>query len=231
MDNIERLMMFGLTRQEAVIYTTLYKQGEMTGYEAAKITGISRSNTYGSLAALVDKGAAYIMEGNTTRYTPVDITEFCQNILNEMQSTRDVLAKSMPDKKDSTEGYITICGEKNILNKLKYMINQTDERIYLSLSKNLIELISEDLLILARKGIKVVLISDEVLNIPGIRIYQTDNIAGQLRVIVDSKYVLTGDFDGESSNCLYSSKKNLIDVFKDALRNEMKLIEITKGAL
>jgi len=38
---------------------------------------------------------------------------------------------------------------------------------------------------------------------------------------------LTGDLaDGNSSTCLYSSKQNLVDLFKDALKNEIKLTEL-----
>ena len=41
---LEKLGAFGLTRQEANIYLCLYQQGELNGYEVAKLTGISRSN-------------------------------------------------------------------------------------------------------------------------------------------------------------------------------------------
>ena len=47
MNLIEGLTNFNLTKQEATLYVLLLKSGQMTGYEAAKQTGISRSNTYG----------------------------------------------------------------------------------------------------------------------------------------------------------------------------------------
>ena len=62
MNLIEGLTNFNLTKQEATLYVLLLKSGQMTGYEAAKQTGISRSNTYTALAGLVDKGAAYVHE-------------------------------------------------------------------------------------------------------------------------------------------------------------------------
>ena len=40
---IEKLLLFGLGRQEAAIYLCLLKNSELTGYEVAKLTGISRS--------------------------------------------------------------------------------------------------------------------------------------------------------------------------------------------
>ena len=44
MDNIELLMSFGLTRQEARVYVLLLGEGALSGDEAAKRLGISRSN-------------------------------------------------------------------------------------------------------------------------------------------------------------------------------------------
>mgnify|MGYP001064454128 CR=1 FL=1 len=63
----ERLMEFGLTRQEASIYQCLLTEGKVTGYEVAKQTGISRSNAYNSLASMTEKGAAYLVEEASTR--------------------------------------------------------------------------------------------------------------------------------------------------------------------
>ena len=68
---IERLMEFGLTRQEAGIYGCLISEGKTTGYEVAKQLGISRSNAYNSLASMTEKGAAYLVEeGTTKKYVP-----------------------------------------------------------------------------------------------------------------------------------------------------------------
>ena len=47
---IEQLILFGLSRQEAAIYLCLLQNEELTGYEVAKLTGISRSNVYNGLA-------------------------------------------------------------------------------------------------------------------------------------------------------------------------------------
>ena len=44
MELIDKLLHFGFTRQEALVYLALCTDGEMTGYETAKCTGISRSN-------------------------------------------------------------------------------------------------------------------------------------------------------------------------------------------
>ena len=64
---IEQLMGLGLTKHESSIYLALLEQGAQTGYEVAKSTGISRSNTYITLASLVEKGAAYVQEESVVK--------------------------------------------------------------------------------------------------------------------------------------------------------------------
>ena len=58
-------------------------------------------------------------------------------------------------------------------------------------------------------------------------VYVTDAEPGQIRLIVDSAYVLTGEFTGsESDTCLYSGQKNLVSVMKEALKNKITLLAI-----
>ena len=76
---LNKLGLFGLTRQEATLYLCMYRYRGITGYEAAKYTGISRSNVYSGLSGLADKGAAYLEQGSASRYIAVPIEKFCEN--------------------------------------------------------------------------------------------------------------------------------------------------------
>ena len=94
----ERLMEFGLTRQEASIYQCLLTEGKVTGYEVAKQTGISRSNAYNSLASMTEKGAAYLVEEASTRkYVPVPLNEFCKNRVSVSWRIRKMAAGTYAD--------------------------------------------------------------------------------------------------------------------------------------
>lgn len=230
MDMIELLTQFNLTRQEAVIYTTLLAEGDLNGYEVAKITGISRSNAYTSLAALVEKGGAFVIEGPATRYTPVPVEEFCSNRIRKLEETKRELLRSIPAKRDEIEGYVTIKGKSHILDKMRNMISEAGERVYISVSEQVLECLLPEIKAAAGRGIKTVLITNVPFNLDGATVYFAEKSLRQIRLIADSTNVLTGDIeDGEYSTCLYSRKKNLIDLLKDSLKNEIRLIEITKG--
>lgn len=231
MELIEGLTNFNLTKQEATLYVLLLKEGYLTGYEAAKQTGISRSNTYTALAGLVEKGAAYVLEeGKVTRYTPVAPEEFCTNKIDRLQEIKQKVLSQLPVLKSDAEGYITIKGELEIINKLKNTVRQAEARIYVSANKRVMELLKSELVDALNRGLKVVIISDKQFTLPQAICYGTEKQNEQIRLIADSQTVVTGDLeDEENSTCLYSCKRNLVDLFKDALKNEIKLIELQKG--
>ncbi|MDI3537919.1 MAG: HTH-type transcriptional regulator, sugar sensing transcriptional regulator [Eubacteriaceae bacterium] len=230
MDPIEQLMQFGLTRHEAAIYLALLGNEPLNGYEVAKLTGIARSNAYSSLSSLVEKGGAYTIEESAIKYCPVPIKDFCQNKILKLQKIEDSLIRNIPPKTDYSEGYITIKGENNIMDKLRNMIAVAKERIYLSVSDCILDLLRSEITTAINRNIKVVLITNQNPNLEGAIIYISNEPLNQIRLIADSTNVLTGDLNsGDQSTCLYSKKKNLIDLFKDSMKNEIKLIEIMKG--
>ena len=95
---VEYLLHFGLTRQEALIYVELLVKGKQTGYEIAKETGISRSNVYSVLAALAEKGAAYVIEESAKRY----ISGKSRGVLRELYP-QDAGGAGVDGEKPSTE--------------------------------------------------------------------------------------------------------------------------------
>lgn len=234
----EKLLLFGLGRQEACIYLCLLKNGELTGYEVAKQTGISRSNVYNGLASLVEHGAAYVMEGSSTRYIPVDMEEFCDNRIRYLQQERDYLLKNCPKPSLNTEGYITVEGYGHIKDKIHHMLNGATKRIYFSAASSFLNKWQEELNGLLQRGIKVVLISDQMpVELTGpYQFYQSlstseewEEKEKQVRLIIDSAYVLTGEVEGTGTDtCLYSAQKNFVNVFKEAMSNELKLIELSQ---
>lgn len=226
---IDRLMLFGLSRQEAVIYSCLYENGAMNGYETAKLTGISRSNVYGALSGLVEKGAAYLMEGASNKYVAVPVTELCENRMRMLTEAKDYLEAHLEAASEEEDGYITIEGSRNIENKVRAMLNKAEKRIYISLPYAYLKCWEKQLLELSEQGIKVVVLTDQEVIFKQIQVYVSDKKEQQMHLIVDSRYVLTGDYSGsEHDTCLYSGQKNFVNVLKQALRNEIRLIELSQ---
>ena len=232
------LISFGLTRQEAVIYETLLNHGEMTGYEVSKETGISRSNAYASLAGLADKGAAYLIKGEAVKYTPVPVPQFVESTLASLAEKGEFLKAHAPARRDTTDGYITVQGAANIRGKIRQMLADMEHRLYMMAPSDIVAQFCGELSEKISGGKKVVLLTDrlpaELTELSGkldeaaeSAVYITDAEPGQIRMIVDSAYVLTGEFTGsESDTCLYSGQKNLVSVMKEALKNKITLLNL-----
>lgn len=227
----EHLMNFHLTRQEASVYECLLENGKMTGYEVAKLTGASRSNVYMALTSLCEKGAANLVQELTgKKYLAVSIQEFCENRIDQLKKEEDWLVLHAPSVRTEEEGYITIVGEENIENKAKKLLQSTKERVYVSAGKEFLDVILPELEKISDEGKKVVVLTDCTdYQGPG-KLYKALEKKKQIGMITDSRYVLSGEFGARTKNtCLYTGQQNFAEVFKDAMANEIKLIEFTKG--
>lgn len=227
----EHLMKFDLTRQEAALYESLLENGKLTGYEAAKLTGISRSNVYASLASLCEKGAAYLEENESgKKYLAVPVQEFCEDKIDQLKKEEDWLVLHAPIQKQEEEGYITISGQEAVEAKARALLKKTEERVYVSGGKSFLEVLLPELTDLSEKGKKVVIITDwKEYEGPG-TVYRAEDKKGQAGMIVDSSFVLSGEYGGQSGNtCLYTGQRNFVEIFKEAMANEIKVIELTKG--
>ena len=182
------------------------------------------------LAALAEKGAAYVIEESAKRYIPVKVEEFCGNCIRRMQEEQEWMERNLPQKKAETEGYITIEGEQNILDKAKNLIAQAGERVYLSCTAGYLDAFRQALEELVKKKRKVVILTDAPYELKDAIFYQTEEKGQQIGLIVDSKSVLSGEYGkGSLNTCLYSGQKNFVTVFKNAMANEIKLIQLQKG--
>ncbi len=224
----ESLMEFGLTRQEASIYQCLLTEGKVTGYEVAKQTGISRSNAYNSLANMTEKGAAYLVEeGHTRKYVPVPPEEFCRNRIRKLEESRKWLVEHVPSEKTYVDGYITIEGAGHILDKVRNILMNVEERVYISLTRNYLLLLIGELQQLTADKKQVVIITDQPTTFGRAKVYIGEDRWMRIGVIADSRYVLTGEYgEGSMNTCLYSGQRNFVELYKTALSNEIKLLSM-----
>ena len=130
--------------------------------------------------------------------------------------------------KEEAEGYVTISGYQNIQDKIENMLDSVEQRVYISISGNQLSLFFDKLEKLVSMEKKVVVITDTPQVHNDCNVYISDSLMqNQIRLIVDSKYVLTGDFgESKEDTCLYSGQKNFVSLFKDAMRNEIELIKL-----
>lgn len=220
MDLITALKKIGFTQQEAVIYIELCHHHEMTGYEAAKQSGISRSNAYAALSSLVDKGYAYVVEEQSAKYTPVPKDELMINARRDFESNMRIIDEKLNFTTLNQEPYVTIKGEKHVVDKLKNIITQAELRLYVSGDDEVIKAVEKELRHAADRGLKVVVLSQNPVKDMTHQHYFSDG-GSSLKLIADTKEVLAGTLD----QSLYSKNGTLVQLIREAFINEITLLE------
>ncbi len=252
---VSLLSRFGLSGQEASVYLSLLTEGEMNGYELSKALSLSRSNAYTALASLADKGAAWTVEGSPVRYRAVPPGEWCESYLRSLSAARDRLLEVLPVRRETPGSYITIRGGERILDRLRHLLAGAEERAYLALGGEVLRVLSGEISALLGAGKKLVVITDAETArlaetaesggpsgsaslaggpfdfLSGATIHALPCEPGQIRAIADSRFVMTGDLGDETheATCLYSDHPNLVELFKTALRNEIRLAALASG--
>lgn len=214
----------GFTGQETELYLVLCREGALTGYEAAKLAGISRSNAYPALAGLAEKGAAWLLEGEPARYAPVPPGELIINLQRRAKDAFEAIA-TIPLGSLPREAFVTVQGFAAVTDRMKNLIDDATSRIYASMAPAQLDLARLELEKAVSRGLKVVLITNPGYQLQGAIIHNRTKTAGAIRLIADSSEVLTGDLAGDhDSGCIYSRHPGLVSLIKESLTNEMQLI-------
>lgn len=220
MDLINALKKIGFTQQEAVIYIELCRHSEITGYEAAKLSGISRSNAYAALSSLVDKGYAYVIEGSSVKYTPVPKEELVANARRSFDEQIGVIEEQLDFTQLSQEPYITVTGQENVINKLRNIIGSAQLRVYMSCNDETLDLVKSELEEAVGRGLKVVILSPNDLDgVEHIHYYNEESTS--IKIIADTSEVLAGT----TKQSLYSKNVTLVQLIREGFINEIAVID------
>jgi sugar-specific transcriptional regulator TrmB len=144
---VSRLKELGLSTHEALSYATLLTHPNITASALCKETGIPDSKIYYALDALSRKGMLTVQKGNPNVYFPMPPREAVANLkqqitekLNEKIKEADVLVDVLTpiyegaEKSEELEVAYIIRGQKNIINRMKALIETARKEISIFIS-------------------------------------------------------------------------------------------------
>lgn len=226
MDFNNTLHKLGFTPIEATVFITLCKHGSLTGYEVAKLTGISRSNVYAALYSLQEKGKCQVSEGETTKYISISKEELLLSTQREMSKTLEEIQQFFPNSIETHEPYVTIRGYNNVLNKIKNSISLCKSHLYLLCSADSVYLFKEELLAISQRcRISIICETDLFLD-HNIIVYNRQKDPKGFHMIMDTKSVITGDLDLEHAQCLFSKNDALVRLMRESFVTELEMIAL-----
>jgi sugar-specific transcriptional regulator TrmB len=240
---VPKLKELNLPTHEALVYVTLLMHPNITAGILCKETGIPDSKIYYALEGLSKKGMLLIQKGNPNIYLPVSPKEAVANLKNELTETlnekfreADALVDMLTpiyetaEKTEELEVAYIIRGQKNIINRMKSLIENARKEITIFISHPaVLEALKESLTEAKEKRrVKLnVAMTQEVFkkedtsNLGEMRLMccaaeQSFNSLGML--ISDMKTLLTvSDWMGEAA--MLTQDQNLIRIAKDYYDN------------
>lgn len=228
MDFNNTLHKLGFTPIEATVFITLCKHGALSGYEVAKLTGISRSNIYAALYSLQEKGKCHVSEGETAKYIAISKEELLLSTKRELIKTLSEIEQLYPSPIETHEPYVTIRGYDNVLNKIKNSILLCKSHLYLLCSSSCIDLLRDELLtISSNRRITIICETNIYLN-EQIIVYNRQKDPKGIHLIIDTNSVITGDLEKEHAQCLFSKNDSLVRLMRESFVTELDMIALKK---
>lgn len=225
MDFNTALLKSGFTPIEATVFITLCKHGALTGYEVAKLCGISRSNVYAALYSLQEKGKCYTVESDTTKYIALSKEELIAGCKRELNEIIDTIDKFFPETISIGDPYITIKGYDNVVSKIKNTILSCQSHMYILATKETILLFKEEIEAISTSK-RVTIICEEHLILRDTFIYTKAKSPAGFHMIMDTHAVITGDLTG-SPQCLYTCNQSLVRLMRESFITELDMIKLT----
>jgi len=232
---IGRLVEIGFSEYEAKAYLALLRENPVTGYQLARNSGVPRSMVYEVMDKLIHRGAAMtVRAGESTKYAPIPPTEFLTQLQREhrdlIESVREDLSSfaAAPDL-----DYVwNIEGRDNILTKAVEMIEQAQERCYLSFLPVTFEGLSGSLARAVGRGVQVVIYSTAALELEGGIVVVVPTPADALGetgalglvLVVDGQEVLIGEWlSATEARASWTASRLLVFVTEHHLRTDLYL--------
>jgi sugar-specific transcriptional regulator TrmB len=236
------LFKLGLTNFEAKAYLSLLKQGNVTGYELSKDSGIPSSKIYSVLNHLVRKNLIIPLESHPVRYLPRTPEEIVEKYAKEFGETFSFLKKNLgkiyhhPDREEVVTK--NILGEKEIFRKIRELINGTQHTLYLALWRQECRYIQAALKKIHEVGIKIHVVAYGPVPIHFGKIYQHAPSDFPFRERKERRFVLVSDdhkalfanFSQEDSEkAVWTDNKGLVFLVRDFIIHEIYIVKIREA--
>lgn len=222
----QTLYKLGFSPIEATVFITLCEHGSLTGYEVAKLTGISRSNVYTALYSLQDKGKCYVSEGESSKYIPISKEDLLLTTKREMTTTLKEIEQYYPKTVAVSEPYLTIRGYEHVLNKIKNNILLCESHLYIMSTSENILLLQDELKEISDRC-KIIIMCDKALNLNDkITVHAHNKPIDAFYMIIDTQIVITGDLSEQNAQCLYSTNYSLVRLMRTSFITALDMIHL-----
>lgn len=232
-DLVVKLMDFGFTKTDALVYINLLKNGRSSGYKIAKEIALSRSSVYSSIDNLYKNGYIFMSDGDTKEYEAKSPDLIFSQIEKKTVDNIHILKKELSKMMlhEEKEFVYNVSGYENLLQKAKEMVNQSELEIYLNTDFHL-SLLEKEICDAIERGVRVIGFSFNRVAVPHekMELYsrsdneETDYPSHRFMLVVDMKLALMFSHREEFIG-LYSNNRLIVKMIAEHIHSDIYLTE------
>jgi predicted transcriptional regulator len=166
---VKTLVVLGLTRLEAEVYTYLLRHSPATGYGVAKGLGRFKTNVYEALNTLESKGAILVDDGTSRLCRAVPPEEFMSQLERRFHVSREralSLAEQV-DSEEEDERIYRLSALDQVYERCFKMLDASEEVVLIEIDPGPLEMLREGVEKAAERGVRITA-----------RIYDPDELKG-----------------------------------------------------
>tara|TARA_B110000438_G_scaffold25758_1_gene24227 strand:+ start:2078 stop:2872 length:795 start_codon:yes stop_codon:yes gene_type:complete len=220
---LELLQQFGLSSNVAKAYLALIKNNPATGYELSAQSGIPRSAIYNVLNRLESIGIVSSLGESPKKYIPLAPSSLLEHFDNSHKDRLNQLKERIEEIEvdDEAFDFWHLHGYRNLILKMREIINNATEKVFVSGWKREIDAIKNELYAANERGIDITIFSfcDLELDVGEVVSYNLNEL--DLRKIWSPKVILVVDDlstimgsarDNDDSRSIYTQNNAIIEI-------------------
>lgn len=230
---IDEMKKLGLSEYEVKAYLSLLQQYPLNGYMLSKQSGIPRSRIYEVLDSLKAKGLVYEDDSEkSSQYVPIEpqlMLSDMKKSFNDIFDTVENYTKKVFNRSEDENMIKIVKGRDKILQLLKSLIENSKERINISIWEEEVEELKEEFNRASKRGVKIKGIYfgkdnrfKEVVSHRRIERYLSEKKYRYLIVIIDNSIAISGVVSrGESSQVTWTRDKEYLEISQDYIVHDL----------
>ena len=238
---LQHLQVLNFSQYESRAYLALLQQGQVTGYELAKNSGIPASKVYAVLNKLLEKEVILALDSDPIRYTPIPPDEIVKRMKGSYLRTFEALSTGLNKiyrSDEADDNYIwNLSGRHEIMGRISEFLIQSKMSVYLSVWDEELHDFKTSLSQAHQRGVQISVVhyGHEILGFGREyrhgREHKIRQQRGARRIaleIDDSKVILAHFLENGDSHALWTKSKGVVLLAKDYIIHDIYTIRMAE---
>lgn len=233
MDAADALEDLGLTKYEAATFAALTGLGEATASEVHEESGVPRSNVYGVLDRLAEKGLVETAQSRPTLYRAVEPEEAMERLKRDRREREDRALRSLQETSTEARGESggeiwTIEGERNVADRAREIVRSSTEEVLIADYPGIVEELEDDI---AESDADFLVMTTADTSIPSVPFLEDLRHPVKMNgfiVIGDDEVLVSFESDGDRTG-IWSDSDGLLELFQHFFRVTVELGDAARG--